>query len=65
MNENIKGSNIFYPEPIILSTLIMDIIDKGKTIWETKTKELDNIKEIFNSIIEVIENYKEGKNENI
>lgn len=63
LNENIKGSNIFYPEPITLSTLIMDIIDKGKTIWETKTKELDNIKEIFNSIIEVIENYKEGKEE--
>lgn len=63
LNENIKGSNIFYPEPITLSTLIMDIIDKGKTIWETKTKELDNIREIFNSIIEVIEYYKEGKEE--
>lgn len=63
LNENIKGSNIFYPNPITLSTLIMDIIDKGKTIWETKTKELDNIREIFNSIIEVIENYKNGKEE--
>ena len=63
LDDNIKGSNIFYPEPIPLSTLIMDIIDKGKTIWETKTKELDTIKEIFNSIMDTIIDYKNGKEE--
>ena len=63
LDDNIKGSNIFYPEPIPLSTLIMDIIDKGKTIWETKTKELDTIREIFNSIMDTIIDYKNGKEE--
>lgn len=61
LDDNIKGSNIFYPNPIPLSTSIMNIIDKGKTIWETKNKELDEIRNIFNEVMERIISYKDGK----
>ena len=63
LDDNIKDSDIFYPKPIPLSTLIMDLIDKGKTIWEAKTKELDDIKEVFDSIMETMIDYKNGKEE--
>lgn len=58
LNDTIKGSTIFYPEPIPLSTNIMDLIDKGKTIWETKIKELDSAKNILMSIMIELIKYK-------
>lgn len=58
LNENIKGSNIFYPKAIPLSTVVMDTIDKGKTIWEVKNKELDDIKLIFLEVIQKLINFK-------
>ena len=50
----IEGTNIILTCPIRHSSAIAKLIDAGKTIWETKQKTLDPIRDEFQKVIEVI-----------
>ena len=53
--ENLKGSGILLTIPIAQSSVIGKLIEKGKTVFESKSKHLDFMKSIFRDVWDVIE----------
>ena len=60
----IKGTDIICPTPIKNSSLIEELLFKGKTIWESNAKNLLETKQSFESILEGLENDKKEATEN-
>lgn len=58
MLENLKNmlltSNIFLSNPIKHKAIITKLNNKFKTIWESKTKDINEIQETIGSVLEVI-----------
>lgn len=52
--EIIKNTNTFLPKPIKFLSAIYKMTESGKTIWEMKSKNLEETKEVFTSLIEKI-----------
>ncbi|MGL5950803.1 MAG: ParA family protein, partial [Cetobacterium sp.] len=44
ITEVIKGTNILFPNPIKNISEIEDLLFKGKTIWESNSKKIEEIK---------------------
>lgn len=52
IKDALSGTDIKISTPIKNSSFIANLIASGKTIWETKSKNVDYIKEIIDEIIE-------------
>lgn len=50
ISEAIEGTDIVFPEPISNSSEVEILLDKGKTIWESKTKKIKQIQDSFKKI---------------
>ncbi|MDK4486138.1 ParA family protein [Fusobacterium necrophorum] len=55
LKNNLKGSGILLTIPIAQSSMIGKLIEKGKTVFESKSKHLDFMKSTFRDIWDVIE----------
>ncbi|MDK4486299.1 ParA family protein [Fusobacterium necrophorum] len=55
LKNNLKGSGILLTIPIAQSSYIARLIEKGKTVFESKSKHLDFMKSTFRDIWDVIE----------
>ncbi|KYM45705.1 ParA family protein [Fusobacterium necrophorum] len=55
LKNNLKGSGILLTIPIAQSSVIGRLIEKGKTVFESKSKHLDFMKSIFRDVWDVIE----------
>lgn len=51
LNSMLKETDILFPEPIKETSLIESLVKKGKTIWESKAK---SIEEAQNSLLDII-----------
>lgn len=52
--EIIKDTDTFLPKPIKFLSAIYKMTESGKTIWEMKSKNLEETKEVFTSLVEKI-----------
>ena len=51
IKEICKSSDIYISKPIKNSAFIAELIEKGKTIWESKSKKITETQEIFKDIV--------------
>ena len=51
IKEICKNSSIYISKPIKNNAFIAELIEKGKTIWESRAKKIIEIQEIFKDII--------------
>ena len=51
IKEICKNSDIYISKPIKNNAFIAELIEKGKTIWESRAKKIIEIQEIFKDII--------------
>lgn len=51
IKEICKNSDIYISKPIKNNTFIAELIEKGKTIWESRSKKIIEIQEIFKNIV--------------
>lgn len=58
LKEILANTDIFISEPIRQSAIITELIQKGKTIWETNSKKAEGFQEIIMSLAGVIVNEK-------
>lgn len=56
LQEKLKRTGIFLSTPIKQSAVILNMIEKGTLLWESKAKKLDEIKIIFERIWKEIDN---------
>lgn len=52
IEEAIKNTDIVYPIPIKNSSDVQTLLYNGKTVWESKSKSMENIKSSFNEVID-------------
>lgn len=64
ITEAIKGTDILFPQPIKNISEIETLLHKGKTIWESNSKKLQEIKESFKVVGDSLINNKIAKREN-
>ena len=53
IKEICKNSDIYISKPIKNNAFIAELIEKGKTIWESKSKKIIETQEIFKDIIRI------------
>ena len=51
IKEICKNSSIYISKPIKNNAFIAELIEKGKTIWESRSKKIIEIQEIFKNIV--------------
>lgn len=51
IKEICKNSGIYISKPIKNNAFIVDLIEKGKTIWESRSKKIIETQEIFKNIV--------------
>lgn len=63
IEEAIKNTDIVYPKPVRNSSDIQTLLYNGKTIWESKSKSMNSIKDSFNEVISKLIDLKYGVEE--
>lgn len=53
IKEICKSSDIYISKPIKNNAFIAELIEKGKTIWESKSKKIIETQEIFKDIVRI------------
>ncbi|MCJ8343051.1 MAG: hypothetical protein MJH09_09440, partial [Cetobacterium sp.] len=56
LKSQIKGTNINLTHPIKYSSLINSLIEKGKTIWESKARGAEETQMILFGVMEELTN---------
>ncbi|XGU46104.1 ParA family protein [Fusobacterium necrophorum subsp. funduliforme] len=51
IKEICKNSDVYISKPIKNNSFIAELIEKGKTIWESKSKKITETQEIFKDIV--------------
>lgn len=61
----ISETDILFPKPMKNISEVEELLYKGKTIWESNSLKLSEIKEVFEEVAKAILNPKENKKEDI
>lgn len=61
----ISETDILFPKPMKNISEVEELLYKGKTIWESNSLKLSEIKEVFEEVANAILNPKENKKEDI
>lgn len=56
--EALEGTDIVFPDPIPNISLIESLLEKGKTVWESRTSKLSEVKKSFKLVADEILNPK-------
>lgn len=52
LKESLEGTGIFLTDPIKQSTVIHNLLEDGKTIWDTKSKDIETVQITIYQVVE-------------